>query len=182
MEVRILPITELIPAPYNPRRLPKPTDAAYRKLRQGIAEFGLVEPLIWNAQTGHVVGGHLRLTILRELGVSEVPVSVVELEPAREKALNILLNNAEAQGRWDRLKLSTLLSELRELPELALTGFDATMLSALDYHPAGADPLADPLAGSVEVVLRCSETQFEQLEEELNGLIAKYQPEVRVRR
>src|SRR5262245_36096757 len=88
LEIRIMPLKQLRPAPYNPRLRLQPGDPAYRKLEMSLREFGLVEPLIWNETTGHVVGGHARLGILRRLGVKEVPVSVVRLTPEREKALN----------------------------------------------------------------------------------------------
>ena len=52
----------------------------------------------------------LGLGVLRELGVAEVPVSVVRLSEAREKALNVVLNNQEAQGRYDPGKLADLLA------------------------------------------------------------------------
>src|SRR5438309_7652929 len=97
LEIRILPIDQLKPAPYNPRKPLKPGSPAYRKLRASLAEFGLVEPLVWNELSGRVVGGHARLAILKELGITEVPVSVVRLDEAREKALNVVLNNHEAQ-------------------------------------------------------------------------------------
>src|SRR5438552_3967959 len=61
LEIRRLPVAELNPAPYNPRRALKPTDPAYRKLEASLREFGLVEPLVWNETTGYVVGGHARL-------------------------------------------------------------------------------------------------------------------------
>src|SRR5437870_7347283 len=112
LKIRVLPIDQLVPAPYNPRKALKPGSPAYRKLKASLVEFGLVEPLVWNELTGHVVGGHARLRILRELGVTEVPVSVVRLSDAREKALNMVLNNQEAQGRYDPAKLAGLLAEL----------------------------------------------------------------------
>lgn len=96
LELRVLPLSELTPAPYHPRRELAPKSPAYRRLRASIAEFGLVEPLVWNEPTGHVVGGHLRLRVLRDLGVTEVPVAVVRLSPEREKALNLVLNNTRA--------------------------------------------------------------------------------------
>src|SRR5438067_12150060 len=108
-ELRRLPIDRLKPAPYNPRDDLRPGSPAYRKLAASLREFGLVEPLVWNELTGHVVGGHARLRILAELGATEVPVSVVRLSPEREKALNIVLNNREAQGRFDPAKLADLL-------------------------------------------------------------------------
>src|SRR5262245_56872146 len=105
LDVRTLPVADLRPAPYNPRHAPKPTDPRYKKLAASLREFGLVEPLVWNETTGHVVGGHARLAILKAMGVTHVPVSVVRLPPEREKALNVVLNNREAQGRFDPLKL-----------------------------------------------------------------------------
>src|SRR5947208_2942492 len=127
-EVRVLPIAQLQPAAYNPRKPLGPKSPAYRKLKASLSEFGLVEPLVWNELTGRVVGGHARLRILKELGVKEVPVSVVRLDERREKALNIVLNNQEAQGRYDTSKLADLLAELQDLPELDMTGFDETTL------------------------------------------------------
>ncbi len=91
-EVRVLPIGQLQPAAYNPRKSLSPKSPAYRKLKASLSEFGLVEPLVWNESTGRVVGGHARLRILTELGYAEVPVSVVRLDDAREKALNVVLN------------------------------------------------------------------------------------------
>src|SRR2546430_12009165 len=112
LEIRILPLADLTPAPYNPRRALKPNDPAYRKLAASLRDFGLVEPLVWNELTGHVVGGHARLAILREMGVAQVPVSVVRLTPEREKSLNVVLNNLEAQSRFDPIKLADLLTGL----------------------------------------------------------------------
>ena len=82
-EVRTFPIEQLQPAAYNPRKVLSPKSPAYRKLVASLTEFGLVEPLVWNELTGHVVGGHMRLRVMRELGTTEVPVSVVRLTDAR---------------------------------------------------------------------------------------------------
>lgn len=147
LEVRILPVADLIPAPYNPRKRLGPGDSAYDKLLRGIREFGLVEPLIWNESSGRLVGGHLRLRILKHLGIVEVPVSVVRLSEAREKALNLLLNNQEAQGRFDTEKLADLLCELADLPELGLSGFDTSTLADLSFEP---EPLVDATEASSE--------------------------------
>jgi ParB-like chromosome segregation protein Spo0J len=174
LEIRLLPIAELKPAPYNPRRVLSPTSPAYRKLEASLTEFGLVEPLVWNELTGRVVGGHARLRILREMGVAAVPVSVVRLSEAREKALNVMLNNQEAQGRYDPAKLADLLTELRDTPELALTGFDERTLATLRLAPAegqGEEP-GDP--DRVEVTLVTDTATYAKLAPELNALVAEY--------
>ncbi len=182
-ELRILPLAELKPAPYNPRRVLAPTSPAYRKLKDSLAEFGLVEPLIWNERTGHVVGGHARLRILKELGFTEVPVSVVRLSEAREKALNVVLNNQEAQSRYDPTKLADLLSELDGLPELELTGFNATTLATLRMEPAVlALPAEEAVPARVEVTLVTDAATYDTLAPALDKLIGDYELVTHVRR
>lgn len=181
LEVRTLPVAELTPAEYNPRKSLKPTDAAYRKLRASLEEFGLVEPLIWNELTGRVVGGHLRLRILKELGVAEVSVSVVRLSETRERALNIVLNNSEAQGRYDAAKLATLLEELQDLPELAMTGFDGNSLKSLRYEPA-ADEVPEELTGRVEVTIIADAETFSRAEAKLDAVVREFDLETHVKR
>jgi len=60
-----------------------------------------VEPVIWNQKTGNVVGGHQRLKVLLDLGQTEIDCVVVDLDPQREKALNLALN--KIQGEWTRI-------------------------------------------------------------------------------
>ena len=110
MDIRKIPIDKLNPAPYNPRQDLQPGDPAYEKLSRSINEFGCVEPIVWNERTGNVVGGHQRLKVLRESGLSEVEASVVDLDPDREKALNLALN--KITGSWDDTRLAELLREL----------------------------------------------------------------------
>jgi ParB-like chromosome segregation protein Spo0J len=181
LEVRTLPVRDLTPAPYNPRRPLRPTDPAYKKLRAGLEQFGLVEPLVWNEPTGHVVGGHARLRILCDLGVEEVPVSVVRLSDAGEKALNVLLNNQEAQGRYDPAKLADLLDELRDLQALDQTGFDDSTLANLRYEPA-EDAGEESAAGRVEVTLTTDADTFARLEPRLDELVRAFDLESHVRR
>jgi 3'-phosphoadenosine 5'-phosphosulfate sulfotransferase (PAPS reductase)/FAD synthetase len=110
MQIEKKPIGELNPAAYNPRVDLQPGDAEYERIKKSILEFDYVDPIIWNAQTENVVGGHQRLKILKELGYSEVEVPVVDLPLEKEKALNVALN--KNQGRWDFAKLVILLQEL----------------------------------------------------------------------
>lgn len=124
MAVRIVPISRILPAPYNPRRSLRPEDASYQHLLKSMDEFGCVEPLVWNKRTGHLVGGHQRFQILLAKGVAEVEVSVVDLPIHKEKALNLALNRIG--GAWDDKKLAEVLDEITKSPEIDLevTGFD----------------------------------------------------------
>lgn len=130
MRIEKLPIDKLRPADYNPRRKLKPGDPAYEKLRRSIVEYGYIEPVIYNKQTGHVVGGHQRLQVLHDLGYKEVEAVVVDLPPAKEKALNIALN--KISGDWNMPKLKDLLESLaKDGMDLSLTGFDVSEASEI---------------------------------------------------
>lgn len=187
LEVRVLPLSQLRPAPYNPRKPVKPGTPIWQKLERSLREFGLVEPLVYNLTTGHIVGGHLRLAILKHLGVKAVAVSVVRLDLAREKALNLILNNREAQGQFDTQRLSELLSELAELPELELTGFGPETLAALCLAPVA--PVQEPTPvhtldqpEQIEVRLLMAADVYTQLCERLDALVGEYAIECHVRR
>jgi DNA modification methylase len=138
MVIQTLPVAKLIPADYNPRKDLKPGDPEYEKLKRSITEFGYVEPVIWNKTTGHTVGGHQRLKILVDTGVTEVECVVVEMDLDKEKALNIALN--KINGDWDKDKLALLITDLQGVDfDVSLTGFDAPELDALfkDAQRAG---------------------------------------------
>ena len=130
MRIEKLPIGKINPAKYNPRKDLQPDDTEYQKLVKSITEFSLVEPLIWNEKTGNLVGGHQRLKVLKDLGYTEVEVSVVSLPGAKEKALNIALN--KISGEWDFPKLKDLLQELDTGEfDIEITGFDELEIEKL---------------------------------------------------
>lgn len=173
LEVRVLPIEKLLPAPYNPRLMLKPEDRRYRKLARSLKEFGLVEPLIWNESTGHVVGGHARLSILKSMNVRRVPVSVVRLSVEREKALNVVLNNLEAQGRYDPERLADVLEDLADLPELELTGFENGDLADLRLAPLEELPPAPELS-AVELTLETDAATYDRLAQKLDEIVREF--------
>ena len=121
---------DLLPADYNPRKDLKPGDAEYEKLKRSIEQFGYVEPVIWNRLTGRVVGGHQRLKVLMDMGMSEVDCVVVELPEEKEKALNIALN--KISGEWDKDKLALLITDLQGSDfDVSMTGFDPAEIDDL---------------------------------------------------
>jgi DNA modification methylase len=118
-----LPASKLAPAAYNPRLDLKPGDPSYEKLLRSLEEFGYVEIIVWNKRTGHIVSGHQRFKVLRQLGYEEVECVVVDIDPEREKILNISLN--KIRGDWDIPKLTDLLKNLEERGYgLDITGFE----------------------------------------------------------
>lgn len=131
---------DLLPADYNPRKDLKPGDAEYEKLKRSIEQFGYVEPVIWNKTTDRVVGGHQRLKVLIDMGLTEVDCVVVEMSEDKEKALNIALN--KISGEWDKDKLALLIADLQGADfDVSLTGFDPAELD--DLLDIGADAKDD---------------------------------------
>jgi ParB-like chromosome segregation protein Spo0J len=184
MLFRSLPLTSLKPAPYNPREPLKPGSAAYKRLARSIEAFELVQPIVWNERTGHVVAGHQRLNVLKDRGDVEVECVVVDLPLSREKALNVALNNAAVASDWDGEKLHALLEELVELPDIdaTLTGFDADELHELLLQPACAE-LAAPMAeasGSVRVTLLIPQDTWDAVRASLDELVAAHNVELHV--
>jgi len=123
-------MSELNAAPYNPRQI---TDKQVERLKNSITEFSLVEPIIWNRQTGNIVGGHQRYKVLQSLGIQSTQVVVVDIPISKEKALNLALNRIH--GDWDLEMLRDVIIDIDtvEFP-IELTGFDYDELKDLiDY-------------------------------------------------
>lgn len=165
VSVQRIPLKRIKPAAYNPRKHLRPSDPEYQRIKRSIEAFGLAEPLVWNKRTGNLVGGHQRLKILRdEFGAAEVDVSVVDLDPAEEKALNLALN--KVGGTWDEGALADLLGELREQIDASVTGFtQAEIDELLGTLPAeNEEDSSSQLGGLVyRVIIDCKD-EIEQRE------------------
>jgi len=93
-------LSELKPAPYNPRQS---TAKQEKHLKASLEKFGVVEPIIYNKQTGYIVGGHFRVRELTKLGYKEVECVIVDLNEEDERELNIRLNANTGEWDWDQL-------------------------------------------------------------------------------
>jgi len=127
----------LRPHPRNPRRI---SAAARDRLRRGIEWTGMIDPIIARREDGLVLGGHQRLLVAEQAHMATVPVIYLEgLSDAEADAINVLLNNAEAQGEFDPDQLASLLRSLTTRGfDATLTGFDAQALEAMLAAPAAA--------------------------------------------
>ena len=130
MEWKTLSVDALRPAAYNPRKKLKAGDKEYDKIKNSILEFGYVEPIIVNYDMT-VIGGHQRLTVLKDLGYTEVQFVVVHIEDEHKvKALNIALN--KITGAWNEQLLADLLVDLQSVDfNTDLTGFEAPEIEQL---------------------------------------------------
>jgi DNA modification methylase len=149
MKIEKMKVSDLKYAPYNPRKI---DDKELAKLKRSIAEFGYVEPIVWNERTGFVVGGNQRLKALRELEIEEADVVVVDLDDAKEKALNVALN--KISGEWDFIKLKDVLTDIDTGDfDIELTGFDLDEIENLitfDKEPEEDNFDADAAIDEIE--------------------------------
>ncbi|MCD8484755.1 ParB N-terminal domain-containing protein [Candidatus Woesebacteria bacterium] len=123
--IHYIPISELNPAPYNPRTW---DEEALKQLCESINKFGFLDPVIANnheERKNVVIGGHMRLAAAKKLGMEQVPVLFVSIaDVEREKELNLRLNRNT--GQWD----FELLKQF-DIEMLLDVGFNDSDLSAV---------------------------------------------------
>lgn len=125
-------------ADYNPRTL---DEESKKSLKRGIKKFGLLGGVIVNKATNYtIVSGHQRITVMDELQKYDpqtkendykVRVDLINVDIKMEKELNILLNNPNAQGRWDYEKLAQIIPDI-DYKDAGLTDADLNMIG-VDY-------------------------------------------------
>ncbi len=130
MQWKTLALADLRPAAYNPRKKLKAGDKEYEKIKSSIQEFGYVEPIIVNYDMT-VIGGHQRLTVLKDLDYTEAQCVVLHIEDENKvKALNIALN--KISGEWNEQLLADLLVDLQNADfNTDLTGFEPAEIDQL---------------------------------------------------
>lgn len=120
MKIEKKKLTDLIPAPYNPRKSSKEEE---ENLAKSLKKFGVVEPIVFNKRTGYIVGGHFRVRELTKLGYEEVECVIVDLSEEDERELNIRLNANTGDWDFENSDFDWDFSEL-ESWGLDMTGFD----------------------------------------------------------
>lgn len=111
VNVQKMKLSDLKMAEYNPRTM---EEQAFYGLGQSLERFGLLANIVWNQRTGNIVGGHQRYKQLRDRGVEETDVIVVDLDDNEEVALNIALNSGAIKGDFTQGAIAALrLTEAR---------------------------------------------------------------------
>ena len=144
MNFEKIKLEELQPSEYNPRQI---SGEQSDKLKNSLQEFGLVDPIIVNLKTKHVIGGHQRYNILKQNKNKEYSLiklgdigwifddeNITIKDENHEKALNVALN--KISGEWDKQKLQELFQELNtESFNLEITGFNNIELNSFNITP-----------------------------------------------
>jgi len=155
LQIERWPIERLIPFARNPRTH---TEEQVAQIAASIVEFGWTNPILVGAD-GVIIAGHARLQAARKLGMSEVPVIVLDhLTEAQRRALVIADNQLALTGTgWDEDLLRGLLVDLRQDEfNLDVLGFSDEELNAwlsqepgdqggLTEEDAVPEPLEEPV-------------------------------------
>ena len=138
-------ICSISPSPFNPRVEVEKGSKEYRDIAESLEAYGMIEPIVVNEVNMHIIGGHQRWQILKDMGKTEIPCTMVRIEqPEREKALCLALN--KISGDWDMEKLQSLLrvGDVFSFPT-CFTSDEIALEEMLGGEEEGAwDPLEDP--------------------------------------
>ena len=108
-------------------------------LKGSLDTFGLLEEIIYNKRTSHIVSGHQRWKILQASGRKTAQVKVIDVNKRTEDLLFYTLNNEQICGKFTpeaAVKLEPLKVEVSELFEsIGLTLLESTLPVAADFEP-----------------------------------------------
>ena len=133
LQVVTWPVEKLIPYARNAR-----THSAEQvaQVAASIAEFGWTNPILAGAD-GIVIAGHARLLAARKLGMTEVPVIVLDhLTESQRRALVLADNRLALNAGWDEEMLRVEMAALDE------DGFNLELVGFTDEEIEGL--LRDP--------------------------------------
>jgi DNA modification methylase len=138
LRLEMWPVARLIPSARNVRTH---SEAQIAEIAGSIQAFGFSNPILVGAE-GDIVAGHGRLAAARQLGLSEVPVVVLNgLTDLQRRQLMLADNRIALNAGWDLEMLHLELTDLSVLgADLKALGFTAQEL-AKALTPAGAGGL-----------------------------------------
>jgi DNA modification methylase len=127
------PVEKLIPYARNARTH---SDEQVAQIAASIAEFGWTNPILAGSD-GIILAGHARLLAARKLGMTEVPVIVLDhLTETQRRALVLADNRLALNAGWDEEMLRVELESLREDDfHLDVLGFSDDELEDLLAQP-----------------------------------------------
>ena len=116
MDIKQIPITDVVPYDKNPRN----NDGAVESTANSIKEFGWQQPIVVD-KNNIIIVGHTRLKAAEKLKLETVPVLVAEnLSEEQVKAYRLADNKTGELADWD---MALLNEELEGIAELDMDDF-----------------------------------------------------------
>jgi len=96
---------------------PRSNDKAVPKVVASIKRFGFGAPILARRADGEIIAGHTRLRAAAQLGLKQVPVRFLDLDPAEAHLLALADNKLGEISEWENQQLAALLGPLYKLHE-----------------------------------------------------------------
>ena len=147
----------------NPwKKNPRKNTSAIDKVADSIKRFGFASPIIARSEDKIIIAGHTRFEAAKKLGLDQVPVRYLDLDPADSRLLALADNRLGEIATWDEDLLSEVLRDMIELDrDIGSLGFDEDEFESLlndkiDYvDDDDFEDHAEPVSGDIrQVVLR----------------------------
>ena len=128
-KLELWPVERLVPYERN-ARTHSPEQVA--QIAASIAEFGFTNPILVASDDG-ILAGHGRLAAAKDLGLTEVPVVVLDhLTPDQKRAYVLADNKLALNAGWDVDMLAAEMEGLQSVEfDLGLLGWSADELNGL---------------------------------------------------
>ena len=126
-------VDALRPWSQNPRK----NEHAVAEVAKSIRRFGWGSPIVANKRTNEIIAGHTRWQAAQRLGLDQVPVRWVDLDPADAHALALADNRTSEVASWDDALLQEVLRDLQSADDAILqdTGFSEEELQKFLRDP-----------------------------------------------
>ena len=127
--IEIWQVDRLIPYAANARTH---SEEQINKVAASLLEFGFTNPILVDGKDG-IIAGHCRLAAARKIGLTEVPVVILDhLSDAQRRAYILADNKLALDSEWDEDVLAAELGRLKEESfNIELTGFSDEELEEL---------------------------------------------------
>lgn len=161
-KLELWPISRLVPYERNARTH---SPDQVQQIAASIQEFGFTAPILVDGQNG-ILAGHGRLQAAKTLGLTEVPVVVLDhLTQVQRQAYVLADNKLALNAGWDDTLLAEAIQELGETDfDLSLLGWGEnlpTFANEPDYSVLDEEDLDDQLNDMAAGVKKAIQIEFE---------------------
>ena len=128
---------------------PRDNQEAIAEVAKSIRRFGFGAPIVANSRDKMIIAGHTRLEAAKRLGLDQVPVRWMDLDPVDAKALALADNKVGEFATWNKEGLAAVMADINAIDDslLADTGFNPQELEELLTSLETFEDVEDPGTG-----------------------------------
>jgi ParB-like chromosome segregation protein Spo0J len=158
--IKKVKITEVIANPNNPRLI---KDEKFKKLVKSIQDFPdmlNVRPIVVNKDMV-VLGGNMRLKAIKEAGIKEINVDIVDWNEQQQK--EFIVKDNVGYGEWDWNDLANNW----DAEELTDWGLDIPNFNTEGFGDKNKELSLDDVNDSMSITLKYTEDEYHIVKEQL---------------